>query len=106
MKNHEVVMPIVVDELTKSGTCWHCDEYVESWFFIDDDKWTKFGTVRQGVGVKNLNRFCSAPRKPLPDFKAIRSWRELSRWPEVVAFKKELKEKYDKVYNERFRGKE
>jgi len=103
MNRHEVTMPYFTDEQTQSGTCWHCEQYVESWYFEEDRKWTTFGTVRRVSNARNLNKHCSAPRKPKPDFSAVKSWREMSRWPEAIALRKELMDRYDKAYKERFR---
>jgi|LakMenE18May11ns_1017448.scaffolds.fasta_scaffold9550284_2 hypothetical protein len=102
MKNHEVIMVNDIDDQTKGGYCHHCGEWTESWFFDDSNRWTKFGTIRIGSNATNLNRYCSAERKPKPDFSAIKSWRELSRWPEAIALREELKNKYKQVYEERF----
>jgi len=103
MKNHEVLIPQSIDDVTKSGDCWHCGEHVESWFFEEDEKWTKFGTIRRVSNATNLNKHCPAPRKPKPNLSAIKSWREMSRWPEAIALRKELMDRYNKVYKERFR---
>jgi hypothetical protein len=51
----------------------------------------------------SLNRYCSAERKPKPDFSAVKSWRKLARTPEAIAMKEELRQKYQEVYAERFR---
>jgi hypothetical protein len=103
MKNHDVIVSEKIDDITKSGVCWHCGKYVESWFFDDDNTWTKFGTIRSVSNVKNLNKYCPAPRKEKPDFSLFKSWREVSRLPEAIALRKELMDKYDKAYKERFR---
>ena len=101
MNKHEVLLPLLADKETKSGTCWHCEQYVEAWLI--DDEWTKWGIIRRQYSSMSLNNYCKAKRKAIPDLSAIRSWREMSRWPEAIALRKELAEKYDKAFKERFR---
>ena len=103
MKTHETIMILDIDDRTKGGYCYHCGEWIESWFFEDSNRWTKFGTIIIGSNASSLNRYCPAERKPKPNFSAIKSWRKLERTPEAIAMKEELRQKYQKVYAERFR---